>query len=67
MAAIHVESRMVLKSARCTVYMLNQILYDKTEDVGKLSAILIYSAISAFFLSFSKNRMILMQSSKAVN
>jgi hypothetical protein len=58
---------MVPKISRCTVDMLRQILYDKTIDVGKLSAILIYSAISAFFLSFSKNRMILILSSKAVN
>jgi hypothetical protein len=58
---------MVPKISRCTVDMLRQILYDKTQDVGKLSAILIYSAISAFFLSFSKNRMILILSSKAVN
>jgi len=26
---------MVLKSSRCTVDMLSQILYDKTVDVGK--------------------------------
>jgi hypothetical protein len=33
--SIHVELRMVLKSARCTVDMLSQILNYKTEDVGK--------------------------------
>jgi len=35
MSAIHVELWMVLKSARCTVDMLSQILYYKTQDVGK--------------------------------
>jgi hypothetical protein len=34
-SAINLHSRMVLKSARCTVDMLSLILYDKTEDVGK--------------------------------
>ena len=34
-AAIHVELRMILKSSRCTVYMLNQNMKIKTEDVGK--------------------------------
>jgi len=28
---------MIPKVSRCTVYMLSQILYDKTKDVGKLS------------------------------
>jgi len=27
---------MVIKSARCMVDMLSQILYDKTQDVGKI-------------------------------
>jgi hypothetical protein len=39
--SIHVELRMVLKSARCTVDMLSQILNYKTEDVGKASLLLI--------------------------
>ena len=38
-AAIHVELRMLPKSARCTVDMLSQILYYKTEDVGKKSSL----------------------------
>ena len=37
MSAIHWKSEILLKNSRCTVYMLNQILYDKTVDVGKLS------------------------------
>jgi len=41
MAAIHVDSRIVLKRSRCTVDMLSQILYDKTQDVGKTSLLLI--------------------------
>ena len=41
-AAIHVESRMVLKRSRCTVDMLNQIFYDKTVDGGKTSGVLAF-------------------------
>ena len=35
MAAIHVESWMVPKIPRCTVDILSQILYYKTQDGGK--------------------------------
>ena len=35
--SIHVELRMIPKLSRCTVDMLSQILYDKTQDVGKTS------------------------------
>ena len=38
--SIHVELRIVLKSARCMVDILSQILYDKTIDVGKISLVL---------------------------
>ena len=33
--SINLQSLMVLKIPRCTVYMLSQILSDKTEDVAK--------------------------------
>ena len=36
-AAINLNSRTIPKVSRCTVDMLNQILYDKTQDVGKIS------------------------------
>ena len=35
MAAINLYLRIVLKSSRCTVYMLSQNLHDETKDVGK--------------------------------
>jgi hypothetical protein len=38
-SAINVELSIVLKRARCTLDILSQILYDKTEDVGKLSGL----------------------------
>jgi len=34
-------SSFIEESTRCTVDMLSQILYDKTQDVGKTSAVLI--------------------------
>ena len=37
MSAIHVESRIVPKVPRCTMDMLNQNFYFKTQDVGKTS------------------------------
>jgi len=37
MSAINQRFRMVSESTRCTVYILSQILYDKTKDVGKTS------------------------------
>ena len=39
--AINQRFRMIPESTRCTVYMLSQILYYKTIDVGKTSALLI--------------------------
>ena len=36
MFALHLHLLIIPKVSRCTVDMLSQILYDKTEDVGKL-------------------------------
>ena len=33
--ALHWNSEVILYSSRCTVYILSQILYDETVDVGK--------------------------------
>jgi hypothetical protein len=44
--AINQNSRMLPKSARCTVDILSQILYYKTKDVGKIYAVLKVKIIS---------------------
>jgi len=40
--SIHVELRIIPELSRCSVYMLSQILYDKTQDVGKIGRHLLH-------------------------
>ena len=44
---------MVPENARCTVDMLSQILYDKTEDVGKTFFLLVTLAFEWRIINFT--------------
>ena len=46
--AFNLDSWMIPKVSRCTVDMLSQILYDQTQDVGKIVGLLIQHQQSQF-------------------